>query len=624
MKHTVGAKGHSKPYQRTVADAACEAAAGNLTFFPASDEAIGEYSADGRLLRVWCEDDRILVRPREEIIGKHISEFVDGDLSRMLTGVFRRVAATRRREAVQFQLDVRGKLMHLQGRVLPVIRPPLPVETVRLAVRDVSGEKRAAQRLEEKERAIRQVLAMSQRMNEPLDLRAIFDLLVKEAMDATAAEMGSASLRRGNMFVSEGYYGQGTYWNDRFTWRSEDPLTQWFLVHRRPCVNNHVELDARLRSKCRDAIHLRTMLAAPILDRQGEVLGFLRVANKRGAGGFDEEDLSRVLMLIQVAAGPIQNAISLRRVDDAQQRLSRVSAALMKVQDDERRRIARVLHETTSQDLLAVKLNLGKVSRLAEGLGVELRNLLWDSVNLTKDMMQGIRTLSYVLHPPLLDESGLDCAVSWFVKGFSKRSEIEVNLEISGEIGRLPREMESTLFRVVQEALGNIHRHAGSDRASVRISREGARVTLEVKDYGKGMGEQGDDESPGAAATRSVLPGVGIAGMRERVEQLGGSFEVHSIPKKGTTIRVTLQAASETKLAQTNRPELPEAGAITKGANAMRGRQLEANNSETTEVQGPGLQRNKNPRNGGQGSQEDRNNLQPTYKAAAAGSGSRG
>jgi signal transduction histidine kinase len=443
---------------------------------------------------------------------------------------------------------------------------------VRLIMRDAAAQNSLLERMRSTEQALEQIRSFSRRMNEPLEVGRLFELLVGEVLQSTGAQIGGVALRRGNLFVSEGYYLEGKYFGDRRVWKPEDPLTQWFLLRKVPCLSNRVEEDARVRAKQRGGIRFRTLLSTPIFDRNGEVIAFFGVANEREARGFDNGQAARMEMLAQMAAGPIQNAITLGKLDHASERFRRLSGRVLNLQDEERRRIAKLLHETTVQDLLAVKMNLGKAKRdlgnpdgnlASERRCVdECRDLVDESLTLANDAMQGVRTLAYVLHPPLLDESGLACALEWFVKGFAKRSEIAVEARIAGDVGRLPREVENAMFRVAQESLGNIHRHSGSPRASVRLWRKEREVILEIEDYGKGMisAEAGDAENdeqhvadylgtPGI-----VVPGVGIAGMRERIEQFGGSFVVQSAPGRGTKIRVTMRATQEHGKEEGGRP----------------------------------------------------------------------
>jgi signal transduction histidine kinase len=210
---------------------------------------------------------------------------------------------------------------------------------------------------------------------------------------------------------------------------------------------------------------------------------------------------------------------------------------LMHAQDDERRRIGTMLHETTAQDLAALKMLLARVNRTAVSLSDEERDALTKSVSLAEQSMTEIRTLSYLLHPPFLDEAGLLSALRWYAGGFAKRSGIKVDLDFPESFDRLPLDTETVLFRIVQESLTNIHRHAGSKSARIRVEGNAETLVLEIEDRGHGI--------PAAALehiTRGGGSGVGIASMIERVEQLGGRFDVISNDHgtTGTTVRVRL------------------------------------------------------------------------------------
>jgi PAS domain S-box-containing protein len=212
-----------------------------------------------------------------------------------------------------------------------------------------------------------------------------------------------------------------------------------------------------------------------------------------------------------------------------------LAARQMQAQDEERRRIARELHETTAQDLAALKMNLVALDRSGALSKARDRALLEESAALAERSMTDIRTLSYLLHPPFLDEVGLTSAVRWFANGFAKRSGVEVHLDLPEAFGRLPQEVETTLFRMVQECLINIHRHAHSRTAAIRLRTEPERLVIEVQDWGRGMPHDARVEH---AAGGGAL-GVGIAGMRERMQQLGGELEIRS-GAQGTTVRALL------------------------------------------------------------------------------------
>ncbi|HEY3129255.1 MAG TPA: sensor histidine kinase [Acidobacteriota bacterium] len=229
----------------------------------------------------------------------------------------------------------------------------------------------------------------------------------------------------------------------------------------------------------------------------------------------------------------LQNEITERK--QAENSLRQLSGRLLELQDEERRRMARELHDTTGQTLAALAVNLSLVDGSTGKLEGRASKALGDAMELVEECSREIRTFSYLLHPPMLDELGLPAALRWYVDGFSKRSEIHVDLEIPAKGIRLPRDLELTIFRIVQESLANVHRHSGSATAQVCLAIESGHAALEIKDKGRGIGE-GEMDLAGSGV--STL-GVGIAGMRERVRQLGGRLEIRS-SKKGTTVKAIL------------------------------------------------------------------------------------
>jgi signal transduction histidine kinase len=206
----------------------------------------------------------------------------------------------------------------------------------------------------------------------------------------------------------------------------------------------------------------------------------------------------------------------------------------MRARDEERRTVARELHESTGQTLAALKMSLGRLRMALPEEDDGLHGLLQSAVDLAEDAVREVRTLSYLMHPPMLDEAGLRSALHWYAKGFSERSGISVQVDIPQDFGRLGQDAETTIFRIVQEALTNVHRYSGSRTATIRLSSSGGSVAAIIQDEGCGL------PSPTLASGRNAPLGVGIVGMRERVKQLNGKFEVESAPGKGTTIRVVL------------------------------------------------------------------------------------
>jgi len=211
------------------------------------------------------------------------------------------------------------------------------------------------------------------------------------------------------------------------------------------------------------------------------------------------------------------------------------ASRLQHMQDEERKRIARELHDSVGQLLAAISMNLDIVQSQSHKLDAKAARAVSDNSGLVEQVSSEIRTISHLLHPPLLDLAGLSSALRWYVDGFSERSGIKVNVEIPADIGRLPSDMEIAIFRIVQECLTNIHRHSGSPTATIRLFREGDRLVVQVQDRGRGIPAERQHELIDAGRG-----GVGFGGMRERLRQLGGTLEIQS-DANGTLVSATLQ-----------------------------------------------------------------------------------
>jgi len=204
------------------------------------------------------------------------------------------------------------------------------------------------------------------------------------------------------------------------------------------------------------------------------------------------------------------------------------------MRDEERRQIARELHDSVGQLLAALSMNLVAVQRQADKLDAAGARAVSENAAMVEQIGREIRTISHLLHPPLLDIAGLASALRWYVDGFSERSNIKVNLDIPEEFGRLSEEMEIAIFRMVQECLTNIHRHSGGMSAAIRVCEEDHHLRVEVHDEGKGIPAEKQLQ-----ITSSSRTGVGFRGMRERLGQLGGTLEIQS-SAGGTTVTALL------------------------------------------------------------------------------------
>lgn len=234
-----------------------------------------------------------------------------------------------------------------------------------------------------------------------------------------------------------------------------------------------------------------------------------------------------------------------RRLEESLRVLTR---KLLRARDQEQRRIARDLHDSVNQYHAALKMNLLRLRR--NNLESAKRNeLLAQSIQMLDHCLAETRTISYLLHPPLLDEMGFASATRWYVKGFGQRSGLKVNLDLPAELERLPIDVETALFRFLQEALTNVHRHAHASSINLQLQRTARDVTLIIRDDGVGISpetRQRLQENTGAS-------GVGLASMQERVQELGGWLQIES-PHQGTTLRAVIPVSA---------PACPEAPQIS-------------------------------------------------------------
>jgi PAS domain S-box-containing protein len=256
-----------------------------------------------------------------------------------------------------------------------------------------------------------------------------------------------------------------------------------------------------------------------VKDRDGHLVGFAKVTR-------DFSERMRTQHALQE---------SQQKLQDSERSLRLLSLHLLRTQDEERRRIGRDLHDSLGQSLSLLKMKLDSLRKAAVRNNASDAEELKECAQLSADSVTEVRTISYLLYPPMLEELGLKSAIPWYLEGFTKRSGIQTSFEISPEFDRLPTEVELALFRVLQESLTNVHRHSGSSTAIIRLTVNGC-VTLEVSDQGKGAQFRNFEESGHDCA--GAL-GVGVRGMSERMRQLGGKLELSSTAE-GTTVTATV------------------------------------------------------------------------------------
>jgi PAS domain S-box-containing protein len=266
----------------------------------------------------------------------------------------------------------------------------------------------------------------------------------------------------------------------------------------------------------------------PIRDTHGKII-FLQLT------GFDVTERKHAEEELHNIRADLEKRVWQRtaELNQANQNLRDLSARLLHIRDQEARRLARELHDSVGQLVAAISMNLAKIRSQARKLDDSGIRAIAENEDLVRQISDEIRTMSHLLHPPLLDELGLASALRWYVEGFSERSQIEIALELPSGLGRLPTELETAIFRITQECLTNIHRHSGSKTAAIRLSIEDGNLILVAQDSGKGI------PTDKLRQTGDGPVGVGFRGMVERLRYLGGHLTIHS-DTQGTVVTATL------------------------------------------------------------------------------------
>ncbi len=416
-----------------------------------------------------CNDQlaQILRRPRADIIGKRISEFIAPEHRSLVAEAHRTGLLDPfehqivRGDGTLRTVAVRARMAQIGGRQLRIT-----------AVQDITDRKKGEASLRESEARYRELFEANPHPMWVYDLGSLRFLAVNNAAIA--------------------HYGY---------------CREEFLAMTIKDIRPPQDVPALLAS------------VAKVTEGFGASIGWRH--RKRDGTLIDVEVTSHVIIFSGCRAEVVlAHDVTERRQSEAR---------LLQAEDAERRRIAKELHDATAQDLVAVIMNLGVLQESLAPGDTKAARILEDSIALVENSVNDIRTLSYVLHPPRLDETGLVGGLAEYAAGFTSRTDTRIHVEADRDFGRLAEDVEIVLFRVVQEAIANVLRHSKSDTAIIRLARRGARVVLEIEDFGRGMADAG-------------ARGVGITGMRERLQQLGGRLEIES-DSGGTIVRAELPQA---------------------------------------------------------------------------------
>lgn len=457
-------------------------------------QALGEFAvlvdSAGTIAAIWTSRKRRKRHSSASLLGTPVDSVIHPLLLSEIRALARRTATLNRRGEIECPVQFRGKQRRFSVCVVPFVSHDASGASLCLVARDVTHRVEALRVLAEREALLAQAEEIANFGSWEMDLRT-------NSVKLSPQLEKIYELQPGETWSREMYWSR-IHPEDRARIRA---LVDKSIAEGKPCHHSarYCAPDGRVR------VHLAHSL--PFLGEDGTVTRQI---------------------------GVIQDVTDRAESD---QELRRLSQQLMKEQDHQRRHLARELHESAGQSLAALKMTLGRLRRTLPENSKLATSLLESAARLADDAAREVRTVSYVLHPPLLDDAGLGPALRWYAKGFAERSGISTAVEIADPFPRFSQEIETTVFRVVQEALTNVHRYSGSTSAEIAVSRDDSQLRVEIRDHGCGFPLPAD-----ACYPRTEL-GVGISGMRERVEQLGGIFQVDSVPGEGTVVRTEVPAA---------------------------------------------------------------------------------
>jgi len=488
-----------------------------------SDDAIVSKRLDG-IINSWNKAaERMFGYTAEEAVGQHITLIIPPDRRGEETQILQRL---RRGERIDHFETLRrrkdGTLLDISLTISPVKDGSGKIIGASKVARDVTERRRAERALRESEERFRAIVETT-----PECVKLV-------ACDGTLLHMNPPGLAMVGASCAELVVGKNVYGliapHDRERFRD---------FNERVCNGEKGSLEFDIVALDGVSHHMESH-AAPLRMTDGSVVQLavtgditerVRVHEQLRK---NEEDLRTLADELEKQVHIRTQELEQRNAEVLQQseQLRELSNRLLRTQDDERRHIARELHDSAGQIIAALSMNLATMAQNITSNQPQGKALA-DSQDLVRQLNQEIRTTSYLLHPPLLDETGLPGAIHWYIKGLMERSGLSIDVKIADDFGRLSSEMELALFRIVQECLTNIHRHSGSDAAIVRLARADGNVKLEVEDEGTGIPAE---KLRGIRAQRS---GVGITGMRERVRHFNGVMDIRS-NGAGTKISVML------------------------------------------------------------------------------------
>jgi PAS domain S-box-containing protein len=455
-----------------------------------------------------------LERVRKRIAGEELSQFIE-------VRILRKDGSSRWIQSFNNLIEYNGQPAVLTASI------------------DITERKQA-------ESTIRSLLQISEKLTATLNIDVLLDSLVIEAIKLIDAEIGWSGLRTEEGMVCHTHIGRDLQVIPfKYLWPPGVGLPGWVLANKVPYVMNDAQSDKLIIPEIRARFGVKAAIDTPILDAQGEVIGFFEVNNKKNGARFSESDVEKLVAVSRIASIALQNAMSYANLEraekalrESQLQLQQLSRQLLQVQEAERRAITTELHDRVGQNLTGLSINLQNMKALLSGEATQILGVKFDDAQaLVEDITRQIRDIMAELHLPELEEYGLAAALEIYAERAASRGNLELIADLTDLTPpRLSSNVRIALFRSAQEAIINVLRHADATQLAVSLLRENGRVRLRVEDNGRGF-------DPNAASQKEA-PSWGLKIMRERIESIGGKVQIESEPGHGTRVTFEIERHS--------------------------------------------------------------------------------
>jgi PAS domain S-box-containing protein len=391
--------------------------------------------------------------------------------------------------------------------------------------------------LKQSEATIQTLFRISTKLNATLNVETILDELAREAIRIVNGESGFAGLCTAEGMTVHKYFRKGVTVSFEHTWRPGQGIPGWVLKYKIPYGTSDAAHDPLIQNELAINADVRSIICTPILDSAGEVLAYFDIRNKQDSEGFTISDQEMLMALAPAASIAIQNALAFQQrlatvaeLKESSSQLQALAAKLESVREEERTQIARELHDQLGQALTAMKFDLAWLTDRLVQNDITLAKKAKSVTTQMDTMIKTVRRIATELRPGMLDDLGLAASIEWQARDFEKRTGIVCLVSVPEEDLLLPRNQSVALFRIFQESLTNVARHAHAQHIEVKLAATPESVTLQIHDNGRGIQVQ---EIAG-------IESLGLLGMRERAKRLGGTFDIQGVPGDGTMVSVSI------------------------------------------------------------------------------------